>query len=68
MDIVEFSEKITAEIRRRAQLYVDDNLKNPTPSDYLIIQNAMLIGASIMLEQEAKDGKDEREKKEKGIS
>lgn len=36
-----------ATIKQRAKLFVDDNFSNPTPSDYLIIESAMLIGASI---------------------
>lgn len=42
---------ITDEVKRRAVLFVDDNFTNPTPSDYLIIQTAMMVGASIALEK-----------------
>ncbi len=43
---------IIQEIKKRAVVFTDDNVKNPTPFDYLMIENAMLIGASIEREAE----------------
>jgi hypothetical protein len=47
------SDPIITRIAERARLFVEDNFTNPTPSDYLIIQNAMLIGSSIAFEIQA---------------
>ena len=44
------NESIIIEIKRRAKLFVDDNFTNPSPSDYLVIETAMMIGASITLQ------------------
>jgi hypothetical protein len=40
------TEKMLAEIKAKAQQFVADNYEEPTPRDYLLIENAMLIGAS----------------------
>lgn len=39
-----------AEIERRTILLVEDNIVYPVAQDYLLIQQAMLIGASIRVE------------------
>jgi hypothetical protein len=39
------------EIKERARLFVYDNFTNPSTSDFLIIETAMLVGASIALDQ-----------------
>jgi hypothetical protein len=49
------SEEIVTAIKQRAKLFTDDNLFHPTPSDYLIIESAMLIGAGVALEIQGKD-------------
>lgn len=41
-------------IKQRAKQFVDDNFSNPTPSDYRIIETAMIIGASIAYETMAR--------------
>jgi hypothetical protein len=41
---------VTKTIKERAEVYVDDNITNPTNMDYLLIENAMLIGANIVYE------------------
>lgn len=41
---------LTPEIKARAKFFAEDNLDFPTLRDYLVIENAMLIGASIALE------------------
>ncbi len=38
------------EIKNRAIIFVNDNFKNPRETNYLIIQQAMLIGFSIAIE------------------
>ena len=48
------SEEIFTAIKQRSKLFTDDNLFHPTPSDYLIIESAMMIGASIALEIQGK--------------
>ena len=47
MDTVERSEFLISKIKERAKVLVTDNITNPTPSDFLFAENAMLIGASI---------------------
>ena len=39
------------EIKERARLFVYDNFTNPTASDFLIIETAMLIGVSVAIEK-----------------
>ena len=41
------SEEVTRRIKQRATLFVIDNLRNPTPMDFVMIENAMMIGALI---------------------
>ncbi len=43
---------IIQEIKKRARVLTDDNIKNPNAFDYVLIENAMLIGASIEREAE----------------
>jgi hypothetical protein len=50
------SEEIVTAIKQRAKLFVCDNFSTPTPSDYLIVESTMLIGASIALEIKGKTG------------
>jgi hypothetical protein len=38
------------EIKRRAQVFTDDNVEDPTPSTYMVIESAMMIGATVALE------------------
>ena len=49
------SEEIVTAIKQRAKLFTDDNLSHPTPCDYLILESAMMIGASIVLEIQGKN-------------
>jgi hypothetical protein len=46
------SERIVSEIKSRAAVFVLDNFVAPTPADFILIENAMLIGSSIALESE----------------
>jgi hypothetical protein len=39
---------INAEIKAAAKKFVEDNLKSPTPSDYLAFETVALIGAGIL--------------------
>jgi hypothetical protein len=39
-------------VKERARLFVLDNFSEPTRSDFLIIETAVLIGVSIALEME----------------
>ncbi len=44
-------DEVIKEIKERARLFVYDNFANPTVSDFLIVESAMLIGASIAIEK-----------------
>lgn len=59
MDVAAQSERLISEIKRRAALFCTDNFTRPTPSDLLIIENAMLIGASISNEVATADLREE---------
>jgi len=50
------SEEIVTAIKQRAKLFVDDNFhfSYPEPSDYVLFESAMMIGASIALEIQGK--------------
>jgi len=52
MKIYKQSEKIIEEIDKRAVVYAQDNLINPTEWEIMFVKNAMLIGSSIALETE----------------
>ena len=43
------NDAIIQEIKQRARLFADDNLINPDQRDYLMIENAMLVGATIAM-------------------
>lgn len=47
------NDKVIEEIKKRAQVFAQDNLKMPTEFEVLMIENAMLVGASIVFEAEA---------------
>lgn len=51
------SDPLIAEVKHRTELFVEDNYKNLTLQEYnavtLVIESAMLIGGSIILESEA---------------
>ena len=53
------NETLIKEIEQRAEKFADDNLKSSTEdrrmANYLIIKTAMMLGASIMLEHQAKE-------------
>jgi hypothetical protein len=57
--VIKQTEELIAEIKRRARIFADDNLiggsSNPGPREYLMIENAFLLGASIVFEQETKN-------------
>ena len=53
------NDEIIARIKERAATFVKDNYVNPLPQEYLIVENAMLIGASIVFEVEAEEFKKE---------
>jgi len=42
---------IVMEIKKRAMMFVLDNILDPDPRDILMIENAMLIGASVAFEK-----------------
>ena len=46
------SEEITRRIKERAALFVFDNFRRPSRSDILVIESAMMMGASIAHEME----------------
>lgn len=41
---------VIIEIRKRSRQFVDDNFVDPTPAAYIVVENAMLIGATIQTE------------------
>lgn len=53
--IVESSERLIQEIKKRAALFVVDNFSSPTEADLLLTESVMLIGASIANEVAAED-------------
>jgi hypothetical protein len=55
MDAITKSDRLVNEIKQRAWLFALDNLIAPTERDRLMIENAMLIGASIASELELED-------------
>lgn len=54
-NIVESSERLIQEIKKRAALFVVDNFSSPTEADLLLTESVMLIGASIANEVAAED-------------
>lgn len=52
MNVALYSEQTILTIKARAKEYALDNLIAPTSRDFLMIENAMRIGASVALEQE----------------
>jgi len=61
MGIEKESEEIIKEIKKRAVVYTKDNINNP-PREYdiILIENAMLIGAYIALDQTLQNEKNSR--------
>lgn len=41
------AEELIRRIKEQAQLFVIDNIPNPSKLDFIIIENAMLVGATI---------------------
>ena len=50
VDVVDQSVRMVQEIKKRSRQYVEDNLINPTPSDYLFAENLAMIGSCVALE------------------
>lgn len=48
----EQDDALIAAIKLRATLFVRDNFENPGPREQLLIENAMLVGASVAFEQD----------------
>jgi hypothetical protein len=48
---IDITEEMMSELKSRSRVFVEDNIVNPTPMDYLIIENAFLLGASIAFEK-----------------
>ncbi len=46
MDVTAQATRLSQEIKKQARMFTDDNFTNPTPMDYLIIENAFLCGAA----------------------
>jgi hypothetical protein len=45
--VVEETDELLRRIEQRSIMYVIDNIDDPTPSDFIFVKNAMLIGATI---------------------
>lgn len=54
MSVVDTSDNLISEVKRRTKLFVEDNYQDLTPTELhavtLIIESAMLIGGSIAME------------------
>jgi hypothetical protein len=50
-DMINTTEELLQAIKAHARQYVDDNIPNPDPMDYLYTENAFLAGAAIALSQ-----------------
>ncbi len=53
--MIDSTEKLIREIKERARIYTLDNFKNPSKYDFLLVENAMLIGSSIGIEFECQE-------------
>lgn len=51
--VSEISDRLSAKLKQRSRQYVEDNLTNPTPWDYLFAENLAMIGANVVIELEA---------------
>lgn len=45
--VVDEAEELLRRIDQSVEFFVHDNYHNPSPRDFLVIKNAMLIGATI---------------------
>jgi len=50
MTMAEESQKLIERIKASARKFVENNIKNPVQSDYIIVESAMMIGATIQAE------------------
>ena len=48
-DVITQLEKMKGEIKFRAKQLVEDNMNLPLTSDYLLVESAMLIGATVAI-------------------
>ena len=46
------NDEVTRRIKQRAMLFVIDNYKRPTDLDFVVIENAMMLGSVVRAEVE----------------
>lgn len=59
MTLAAQTERLMALIDKRSKTFVDDNFRDPMPTDYLVVNTAMKIGASIAMEVQVERLRDE---------
>ena len=52
MSLAAIDDRFIKALKKRARKYTEDTYQNPTEMDYMVIENAMLIGASLQIETE----------------
>lgn len=50
--VAAYSDELIRRIKARAAQYTNDNIKQPVPRDFLLVETAMLVGANIQAELE----------------
>jgi hypothetical protein len=45
--MIEETEELLRRIKQRSVMFVIDNIQDPTPSDFIFVENAMMVGATI---------------------
>lgn len=50
--MMDMTDEIIRRIKERAKVFVIDNIRHPTLMDFIIIENAMLIGSMVRCEVE----------------
>ena len=54
------SDRLVDKIREMSKKYTEGHLKNPNHSEYLLIENAALLGAALTLRELQQDVRDAR--------
>jgi hypothetical protein len=49
--IMKLSDKVIAELKKQAEIFVKDNVVRPIASDFIVFETAFLTGAIIALTQ-----------------
>ena len=62
LNIIEADEALQAEIEKRTEDFIKDSFKDPSVSDYLMINSAIKIGVLIGINHELKELKEDNDK------